>query len=76
MNKRQRNKRIKCEKKIAIQTIDSLIKPYSLAIDKIREEYEKMPEGFEKTCHDCFISGYENGLNFLVTAKDLIGKKI
>lgn len=75
MNKRQRNKRIKYEKKIAIQTIDFLIKSYSLAADMMREEYEKMPEGFEKTCNSCFISGHENGLDSLVAAKELIGKK-
>lgn len=76
MNKRQRNKRIKYEKKIAIQTIDSLIKSYSLAADMMREEYEKMPEGVEKLCYSCFISGHENSLNSLVTAKELIGKKV
>lgn len=38
----------------------------------MREEYNKMPLGFEKTCHDFYIGGFEYAVKMFADAKRLI----
>lgn len=72
MNKRQRKKCLEREKRYMIKSIDFLEKSYTLAANQMREEYNKTPLGFEKTCHDFYIGGFEYAVKMFADAKRLI----
>ena len=74
MNKRQKKKRLKREKKQLINAIDFLENSFTKAAKQMRLEYDKMPSSNDKIYHDFFITGFEFCVEQLANAKDLVSE--
>ncbi|HEM3501194.1 hypothetical protein K5Q29_03095 [Streptococcus sp. 2018037] len=74
MNKRQKKKRLKREKKQLINAIDFLENSFTKAAQQMRLEYDKMPSSNDKIYHDFFIAGFELCVEQLANVKDLVSK--
>ncbi|HEM3542656.1 hypothetical protein [Streptococcus suis] len=74
MNKRQKKKRLKREKKQLINAIDFLENSFTKAAQQMRLEYDKMPNSNNKIYHDFFIAGFELCVEQLANVKDLVNK--
>lgn len=72
MNKRQKKKRIKREKKSTVQAIDFLEVAFTKAAKEMREHYETLPDNQDKIYNDFFITGFEFSLKQLALAKYLV----
>ncbi|MGQ7704915.1 hypothetical protein [Streptococcus suis] len=72
MNKRQKKKRLKREKKEVIKGIDYIEGVFTKVAKEMREHFETLPDNREKVYNDFFITGFEFSLKQLALAKYLL----